>query len=100
MTVLSVKRKEFSQAIQSLVGFIRDEKGCRRCDFCRSMENENELLLLEEWDIQENFERYQNSEHFMIRRGAMNLLKEPEKVTIHIEQKRKNMETELNRISA
>jgi len=54
MKVLSEKRMELSQTIFSLIGSIRKEKGCRRCDFCQSMENENELCLIEEWDTQKN----------------------------------------------
>jgi quinol monooxygenase YgiN len=83
MKVLSEKRMELSQAIASLIGSIRTEKGCQRCDFCQSMENENELCLLEEWDTQENLMSHLKSEHFMVFRGAMNLLKEPYEMTFH-----------------
>ena len=48
------KRKELSQTIALLIGSIKTEKGCQRCDFCRSMEDENRLVLLEEWDAREN----------------------------------------------
>jgi len=75
--VLSEKRMELSQTIASLSGFIRAEKGCRRYDFCQSMEDENRLFLLEEWDTQENLMAHLKSEHFMVFRGAMNLLQKP-----------------------
>ena len=77
MNVLSEKCMELSQAIASLSGFIGMEKGCLRCNFCRSIEDENRLFLLEEWDTQENLMTHMQSEHFMVLRGAMNLLKEP-----------------------
>ncbi len=77
MKVLDEKSKELSQTIASLIGSIRTEKGCRRCDFCRSMENENELCLLEEWDTPENLNSHLKSERFKVLRGAMNLLQEP-----------------------
>jgi quinol monooxygenase YgiN len=77
MKVLSEKRMELSQAIASLSGSIGMEKGCRRCDFCRSIENEDQLFLLEEWDTEENLMAHMKSEHFMVLRGAMNLLKGP-----------------------
>ncbi|WP_420886746.1 putative quinol monooxygenase [Candidatus Kuenenia stuttgartensis] len=35
---------------RSLSGFIRMEKGCESCDFYQSIEDENRLFLLEEWD--------------------------------------------------
>ena len=83
MKVLSEKHKELSQAIASLIGSIRTEKGCKRCDFCQSMEDENELCLLEEWDIQENLMSHLKSGRFRILRGAMNLLKEPYEMMFH-----------------
>ncbi len=83
MKVLSEKRKELSQTIASLIGSIRTEKGCRRCDFCQSMEDENELCLLEEWDTQGNLKGHLKSERFRVLRGAMNLLQEPYEMMFH-----------------
>jgi quinol monooxygenase YgiN len=83
MEVFSEKRMELSQTIASLIGSIRTEKGCRRCDFCQSIEDENELLLLEEWDTQENLKSYLKSGRFRVLRGAMNLLKEPYEMMFH-----------------
>jgi quinol monooxygenase YgiN len=83
INVPSEKRMELSQTIASLSGFIRMEKGCRRCDFCQSVEDENRLFLLEEWDTQENLITHLKSDHFRVLRGAMNLLKEPYEKTFH-----------------
>jgi quinol monooxygenase YgiN len=83
MRVLAEKRKELSQTITSLIGALRTEKGCKRCDFCQSMEDQNELCLLEEWDIQENLKTHLKSGHFRILRGAMNLLKEPYEIMFY-----------------
>jgi quinol monooxygenase YgiN len=83
MKVLSEKHLELSQTIASLTAFIRTEKGCRRCDFCQNMENEDELCLLEEWDTQENLKRHRKSGRVRILRGAMNLLKEPYEMMFH-----------------
>jgi len=83
MKVLSEKRIELSQTIASLSGSIRMEKGCNRCDFCQSIEDENELCLLEEWDTQENLKSHLKSGRFRVLRGAMNLLKEPYEMMFH-----------------
>ena len=48
-----------------------------RCDFCQSIDEENELCLLGEWDTEENLKNHLKSERFKVLRGAMNLLKEP-----------------------
>jgi quinol monooxygenase YgiN len=47
------------------------------------MEDENRLLLLEEWDTQGNLMTYLESEHFRVLRGAMNLLREPYEMMFH-----------------
>ena len=83
MKVLSGKRLELSQTIASLIGSVRTERGCQRCDFCQNMENEDELFLLEEWDTEENLVSYLKSERFRVLRGAMILLKEPYEMVFH-----------------
>ena len=83
MKVLSEKRMELSQTIASLIGSIRTEKGCNRCDFCQSIEDENRLFLLEEWDTQENLMTHLKSERFRVLRGAMNLLREPHEMVFY-----------------
>ncbi len=83
MKVLPEKRKELSQTIISLIGSLRKEKGCVRCDFCESMEDENELCILEEWDTRESLNSHLNSERFRVLRGVMNLLREPYEMLVH-----------------
>lgn len=83
MNVLSEKRTELSQTIASLSLSTRMEKGCERCDFCRSIEDENRFFLLEEWDTQENLKNHLKSDHFKVIRGAMNLLQEPYEMMFH-----------------
>ena len=83
MQVLAEKRKELSQTIVSLIGYLRTEMGCRRCDFYRSMEDENKLCILEEWDTRKNFDSHLKSERFRVLRGAMNLLQQPDEMQVH-----------------
>jgi len=83
MKVLPEKRVELSQTIVLLIGSIRREKGCSRCDFCQSIEDENRLFLLEEWDTEENLMSHLKSGRFKVLRGAMNLLREPYEMMFH-----------------
>jgi len=83
MKVLAEKRVELCQTMASLIGSLRTEKGCLRCDFCRSMEEENELRILEEWDTRKNLNSHLNSERFRVLREAMNLLREPYEMLVH-----------------
>jgi len=80
---------ELSQAITSLIGPIRTEEGCLRCDFCQSMEDENEFHLLEEWNARENLNSHLKSDRFRVLRGAMNLLQEPYEMMYHTVAARK-----------
>jgi quinol monooxygenase YgiN len=83
MRVLSEKRLELSQTIALLIVSTRREKGCQRCDFCQSTEDENVFFLLEEWDTKENLKSHLKSGRFRVLRGAMNLLKEPYEMVFH-----------------
>jgi quinol monooxygenase YgiN len=83
MKVLPEKRMELSQTILLLIGSIRTEKGCKRCDFCQSVEDENRLFLLEEWDTRASLADHLKSERFRVLRGAMTLLREPYEMIFH-----------------
>ncbi len=83
MKVLPEKHLELSQTIALLIGSIRIEKSCRRCDFYQNVDNENDLCLLEEWDTRESFMTHLKSERFKVLRGAMNLLQEPHEIMFH-----------------
>jgi quinol monooxygenase YgiN len=83
MDVLPEKRKELSQAISSLLGSIRKEKGCHRCDFCNRLEDENEFFLIEEWGTKGDLASHLRSELFQVVLGAMNLLKKPQEMRFY-----------------
>jgi len=83
MKVMSEKRKELSQTIASLLDPIRTEAGCKRCDFYQNEEDENELLILEQWDNEAHLQAHMKSEPFRVLKGAANLLKEPQKMMFH-----------------
>ena len=83
MKVLAEKRKELSQTIALLIGSIKTQKGCRRCEFYQSVESENELCILEEWDTRKNLNSHLKSELFRVLRGAMSLLQEPHELMVY-----------------
>jgi quinol monooxygenase YgiN len=89
MKVLAEKRLELSQTIALLFGQLRTWKGCRRCDFYRSMEDENQLCILEEWDTQRHLNSHLKSKLFRVLRGAMNLLQEPYEMVFHTVETKK-----------
>lgn len=81
--VRSEKLKELSQAIASLNREIRLEKGCLRSEFFRSVEDENELCLLEEWATPSDLKNHMKTERFKVLRGAMKLVEEPCRMMFH-----------------
>jgi len=83
MKVFPEKRKELTQALDLLIRSIRKEKGCSRCDFCYSAEDENEFCLIGEWEKQESLNRHTESELFKILLGAMNLLTNPREIKFY-----------------
>jgi len=83
MDAFPEKLAELTQTITSLSGFTRVEKGCSYCEFCQNIEDENKLFLLEEWDTQENLMAHLKTEHFSVFLGAMNILAQPYKRTLH-----------------
>jgi quinol monooxygenase YgiN len=83
MKTPSDKRMELSQTIISLIGYIRTEKGCKRCDFYQQIGNENELCLMEQWDCREDLRKHLESRRFGVLKGAMSLLKEPYEMTVN-----------------
>jgi len=90
--VLSEKRLELLQTIAALAESIRMEKGCQHCEFSQRIEDENRLLLLEEWDTQENLMEHEKSEHFKVLRGELNLLTEHYERTFNTEFHSKEIE--------
>jgi quinol monooxygenase YgiN len=92
MNVLPEKWTELSQTITLLSRSVRMEKGCRRYDFCQSLEDGKGLFILEEWDTQRNFKDHLKSKHFKVLRGAMNLLSKPYEMMIHTVIHREGME--------
>lgn len=83
MNVFPEKLLELTQTINSLSGFTRAEKGCAHCELCQNIEDENMLFLLEEWDTQENLMAHLKTERFIVFLGAMNILAQPYKRTLH-----------------
>jgi quinol monooxygenase YgiN len=93
MKVIAEKRSELCQTIVSLIGSLRTEKGCRRCEFCQCMEDENELRLLEEWDTREDLNKHLKSDLFKVLRGAMYLLQQPYEIRAHTVAREKKVKT-------
>ena len=83
MKVFPEKRKELLQTLMSLVGSVRTQKGCSRCDFAVNAEDENEICLFGEWENRKDLDTYLESELFKVLLGAMSLLKNPHDLKLY-----------------
>ena len=77
MNVFPEKRMELSQTISSLFVSTRMQQGCRCCDFYQSVEDENRLVLLEEWDNKKDFMTHLKSDNFKVIREQGTFSKNP-----------------------
>ena len=61
------RREEFLRRIVEggILAAIRAEEGCLRYDYYLSCQNEDEILLLEEWDTAEHQRIHMEQEHLM-----------------------------------
>ena len=59
------RREEFLRRIveDGILAAIRTEEGCLRYDYYLSCQNEDEILLLEEWDTAEHQRIHMEQEH-------------------------------------
>ena len=79
ITVSAQKRKELLQTLKSILGPIRGEQGCLRCNCYVDIEAENFFFFREEWQTREDLDAHLRSVQFGVLIGAMSLLDiEPE----------------------
>lgn len=75
--VLHEKRLELLQTVSSLTPIIRNEDGCRNCSLFQNLENENEFILLEEWERGDDLKKHMRASSFKVLKGVLNLSEEP-----------------------
>jgi quinol monooxygenase YgiN len=75
MKVPTEKRKEILQTVKAILGPIRRERGCIRCNCYVDVEDESVLFIEEEWNTGEDLENHLRSDHFGVLNGAMRLLR-------------------------
>jgi quinol monooxygenase YgiN len=74
MTVPPEKRKEVLQTLTAILGPIRREHGCIRCNCYVDVEADNNIYFREEWKNSEELGTHLRSVHFGILIGVMKLL--------------------------
>jgi len=82
MKVLSAKQKELLQTLSSIAEQVRNESGCLKIIVFQNVEDDNELLILEEWSTQKDSDAHLDSELFTILKGAGGLMCQPPEIVV------------------
>lgn len=82
MKVLPVKRRELLLTLNSIVKQVGNESGCRRAVVFQNVEDDNELLLIEEWSTQKDSDAHLDSDLFTVLRGTGGLMCQPPEIVI------------------
>ena len=73
-TVPPEHRKELCLTIDSLLGRIRSEDGCRTYRFYGEDGDQNSFILIGEWETRKAWEHHLNSDNFTVLLGSLRLL--------------------------
>jgi quinol monooxygenase YgiN len=83
MTAFPKKRSELLQTLETLKNITcTTDLGCVDYRFYQEGDNENHIILMVEWQTQENLEAYQDSNQYKILMGAISLLCESSEMSI------------------
>ena len=77
------KRKELSQTLHSIVKQVKKESGCRQASFYQDIENENDIIVIEEWATQKDADDHLRSDIFTVLMGAGTLMSRQPEIVIH-----------------
>jgi quinol monooxygenase YgiN len=77
-------RKEILQTFRSLLNPIQCELGCKSCRIYRELDNDEALIVIQEWDSKTHLDEHLRSDEFAVLVGAMSLLQKPETVEYQV----------------
>ena len=84
MKVLPVKRRELLLTLSSIVAQVRNENGCLNAVVFQNIEDDNELLMIEEWATPKDSDAHLASDLFTILKGAEGLMRQPPEIVITV----------------
>jgi quinol monooxygenase YgiN len=77
------RRIDAINTIRSMIGPTTALPGCRCCKLYCDVENDDQMILLEEWHSQEDLERHIRSDDFRYILAVMDLGSEPPDLAFH-----------------
>ena len=83
MDVLSEKRKEFLQAVPTILSTTTQEPGCLHHRISRDIDDDYSFYVFQEWENQSALDVYWQSDRFAAFLGTLHLLKRALSIQIH-----------------
>jgi len=77
ITVSSANRSELFQTIVTLMGLVRNERGCVSSRFYLDSADNNSAILVEEWETEEDWSKHLRSRDCAVLMGAVSVLCRP-----------------------
>ncbi|MBT1071053.1 putative quinol monooxygenase [Pelotalea chapellei] len=74
MNVPPEKRKEVLQTVKVILGPIRRQRGCIRCNYYSDVEDESKFCFREAWRTRADLDNHLRSDRFGVLIGALSLL--------------------------
>ena len=64
ITIDAENREEILSVARSLLGLVRAQPGCIHFEICHNIDDVNTLAIVEEWESQEDLDRYIRSDEY------------------------------------
>lgn len=90
--VASIHRAEIVELIRPIIGPTEAQAGCLFCRLYSETDDDDALVLLQEWKSQENLDKFIRSRDFKRILTAMDLASQPPEFTINTISSRAGME--------
>lgn len=83
LKVAPEKRLNVLKTIHAMIGPTTVQSGCLHCGFYSNTQNDDELILFEEWESQAHLERHLHTDDFRKLLAAMETASEPPKISFN-----------------
>ena len=100
LSVSPKNREEVLKIVRLILEPTLVEDGCINFRFYRELENEDEMLLIQEWKSHADLDRYIRAEHYRKILAIMDLAKEKPDIKFHKISRTSGMETIIKALEA
>ena len=76
-------RNDAVKTIRRLIGPTKVKPGCESCNLYANTENDDDILLIEKWSTQDQFEKQITSKHYLLLLEALELAKHTPEIEFH-----------------